>query len=66
MKQYPADRIYEEIAYIAYHFHWSYSDLMTMDHGERRRWCQEIIKINEKINGELKKEIEKENGTVHY
>jgi transcriptional antiterminator len=55
MKLYPADRIYEEIAYIAYHFHWSYSDLMNMDHKERQRWCMEIAKINEKINTELKK-----------
>lgn len=54
MKLYPADRIYEEIAYIAYHFHWSYSDLMNMDHKERQRWCKEISKINEKINTELK------------
>ena len=50
MKRYPIDRIYEEMAYIAYHFHWSYSELLQMDHLERQRWCKEISKIIEKIN----------------
>jgi hypothetical protein len=60
MKRYPADRIYEEIAYIAYHFHWSYSELMNMTHGERLRWCKEISKINEKINEKTNMEMKKE------
>ena len=50
MKRYPIDRIYEEVAYIAYYFHWSYSELMQMDHQERQKWCQEISKIIKKIN----------------
>lgn len=50
MKRYPIDSIYEEMAYIAYHFHWSYSELLQMDHLERQRWCKEISKIIEKIN----------------
>jgi len=58
MKQYPIDRIYEEVAYIAYYFHWSYSELMQMDHHERQRWCQEISKIIKKINT-MEEEIEK-------
>ena len=57
MKRYPIDRMYEEIAYIAYHFHWSYSDIVDMDHLERRRWCKEISKMIEKINmTEMKKQ----------
>ena len=47
---YPADRLHEEVAYIAYHFHWSYTDLMSMAHLERHRWMQEIAKINERLN----------------
>ena len=60
IKQYPVDRIYEEMAYIAYHFHWSYSELMQMDHLERQRWCREISKIIEKINNTATKIEEKE------
>ncbi len=43
-------RVYEEVAFIAYHFHWSYADIMNMDHRERRRWCDEISKINQRLN----------------
>jgi hypothetical protein len=56
MKRYPIERIYEEISYIAYHFHWSSQELMNMDHGERRKWCEEIRKINEKISSDNQKE----------
>ena len=43
---YPLDRIYEEVAFIAYHFKWSHEEIMEMEHGDRRRWCEEISKIN--------------------
>ena len=33
---YPLDRIYQEVAYIAYHFHWSPEDVLTMEHRERQ------------------------------
>ncbi len=54
---YPLDRIYEEVAFIAYHFHWQHEDIMNMEHRERQRWCEEISKINSKISGEEKKSI---------
>jgi hypothetical protein len=47
---YPLDRIYEEVAFIAYHFHWSYEEVMNLEHHERRRWCEEISRINKKVN----------------
>ena len=46
MKAYPVKLLYEEMAFIAYHFHWSYSELMQLEHRERRRWCKEISAIN--------------------
>jgi hypothetical protein len=36
----------EEVAYIAYHFHWPYEQLLWLEHAERRRWVEEIGKIN--------------------
>ncbi|MFD5506586.1 DUF6760 family protein [Streptomyces sp. NPDC127051] len=42
----PAGRLREETAYIAYHFHWSYADIVSMPHGERRAWVREIARIN--------------------
>lgn len=50
MTGYPLDQIYEEVAFIAYHFKWSYEELMEMDHGERRKWCGEITRINKVLN----------------
>ena len=43
------DRLYEEVAYIAYHFHWSQDDLLDLEHAERRRYAQEISRINTRI-----------------
>ncbi len=54
---YPLDKIYEEVAFIAYYFHWQYEDIMNLEHRERQRWCEEISKINRKISGEKGKSI---------
>ncbi|WP_367118198.1 DUF6760 family protein [uncultured Clostridium sp.] len=51
---YPIDRIYKEVAFIAYYFHWSHDEVMNMEHRERRRWCDEISKINSDLNDEPK------------
>ncbi|WP_137697028.1 DUF6760 family protein [Ruminiclostridium herbifermentans] len=50
MKGYPIANIYEEVAFIAYHFHWSHDDIMAMEHAERKKWCEEISKINRKLS----------------
>jgi hypothetical protein len=42
--------LYEEVAYIAYHFHWPNDQVMNMEHRERRRWAMEISRINEALN----------------
>jgi len=39
------------MAFIAYHFHWGVDDLLTLEHAERRRWCREISKINQALDG---------------
>ena len=51
---YPLDKIYEEVAFIAYHFNWSHEEIMNMEHNERRQWCEEISKINTKLNENTK------------
>jgi hypothetical protein len=47
---YPLDRLHEEMAFIAYHFHWPRAEVMTLPHGERRRWVREISSINEVLS----------------
>jgi hypothetical protein len=46
---YPLGKIYEEVAYIAYHFHWHENELLEMEHAQRRRWVEEIAKINRNV-----------------
>lgn len=49
---YPSDRLFEEVAYVAYHFHWPYDQIMELEHLERQRWVEEIARINRRINEE--------------
>ncbi|MFB6887704.1 DUF6760 family protein [Kitasatospora sp. NPDC056327] len=44
------DQLRAEAAYIAYHFHWSPTDVLTLSHGERRAWVREIARINTTVN----------------
>jgi hypothetical protein len=47
---YAADRLHEEVAYVAYHFHWALDDILELEHPERRQYVAEIAKINNRIN----------------
>lgn len=47
---YPWERLHQEVAYIAYHFHWPQSEIMALEHADRRRWVYEIDAINRKMN----------------
>jgi hypothetical protein len=47
----PVAELYGEMAFIAAHFHWSSETLLTMEHGERRRWCREISAMNRALDG---------------
>ena len=51
MSGYPLEQLHEEIAFLGYYFHWDHNTLMNMEHFERRRWCDEISKINRKLSG---------------
>ena len=48
---YPQERLYQEMAFLAYYLHWSNEALMELDHGERRRWCREMSAINKQLRG---------------
>jgi hypothetical protein len=54
---YPLDRLYEEMAYIAYHFHWPYGEIVHMDHAERQRWVDQIVAINTRPNGKVEEGV---------
>ncbi|HEX4829615.1 MAG TPA: DUF6760 family protein [Trebonia sp.] len=50
MTRYPPDRLHEEVAYVAFHFHWPYDQIMRLEHAERQRWVGEIARINQRLN----------------
>ena len=47
---YPLDRLYEEVAFIAYHFKWCHDDIMSLEHRDRRHWVEQISEINRRMN----------------
>ena len=47
---YPREQLHQEVAYIAYHFHWAVDDILDMEHAERHVWLREIARINREIN----------------
>ncbi|HVT11711.1 MAG TPA: DUF6760 family protein [Fimbriimonadaceae bacterium] len=49
--RYPSDALYEEVAYIAYHFHWSLDEILALEHRERHKWVAQISKINRRLSG---------------
>ena len=55
---YPLEQLYEEVAFVAYHFNWDHDDVLNLPHWERRRWCVEISRINERMNeGETRNHV---------
>ena len=49
---YPLEHLFEEVAFLAYHFHWPHDQIMTLEHADRRRWDEEISALNRQVNGE--------------
>lgn len=47
---YPLDALHEEVAFVAFHFHWPPDQIMTLEHADRRRWVAEISAINRELN----------------
>ncbi|KAM3108435.1 DUF6760 family protein [Phormidesmis sp. 146-33] len=42
---YPLEQLYEEVVFIALHFHWSRDEILNLEHAERRRWVEEIKRL---------------------
>ena len=47
---YPLQQLHEEVAFVAYHFHWNHAEIMNLEHADRRRWVREISSINRQMN----------------
>ncbi len=49
---YPLEELMREVAFIAYHFHWSPEAILGLEHADRRRWVREISAINARMSEE--------------
>ena len=49
---YAAERLYEEVAYVAYHFHWSLDEILDLEHADRQRFVDQIASINRRLTQE--------------
>lgn len=43
---YATERLYEEVAYVAYHFHWPLDSILDLEHPERLRFVAQIGRLN--------------------
>jgi hypothetical protein len=39
---YGAERVLEEVSYVAYHFHWPLAEILDLEHPDRARFVAEI------------------------
>ena len=47
----PVDRLWQEVSFVAYHFHWSLDDILDLEHPVRGRFVEEISRINHRAVG---------------
>jgi uncharacterized protein DUF6760 len=47
---YDQDRLFEEVAYVAYHFHWPMGEILDLEHPLRQRFVEEIGRINRQLS----------------
>jgi hypothetical protein len=42
---YPAETIFDEVAYVAFHFGWSRDEILDLEHAERLRYVAQIDRL---------------------
>jgi hypothetical protein len=46
--RYPAEALWQEIAYLAYHLHWPLADLLDLEHLDRVRMVRAVVSLNDR------------------
>ena len=46
---YATEALYEQVAYVAYHFHWSREEILDLEHAERLRYVDEIGRLTQRV-----------------
>ncbi len=46
------EELFHELSFIGYYFHWPEEEILGLPGLSRRKYCEEISRINRKVNGE--------------
>lgn len=46
---YPLHHLREEVAFLAYHFHWGLAECLELPHADRVGWVGAVSRINQQI-----------------
>ena len=55
---YPLEQLQQEVAFIAYYFHWPLDIILDLQHTDRRGWVEEISAINRKLREDTQVEVD--------
>ncbi|HST84192.1 MAG TPA: DUF6760 family protein [Kineosporiaceae bacterium] len=54
MLSYPAEAVWQETAYLAYHLHWSMDDLLGLEHLDRVRMVRAVVNLEARSRQEAR------------
>lgn len=46
---YPLPQLRSEVAFLAYHLHWSLAEILELPHRERVEWVGQVSAINKRV-----------------
>jgi hypothetical protein len=46
---YPLPQLRNEVAFLAYHMHWSLAEILDLPHRERVEWVGQVSAINKRV-----------------
>lgn len=54
LQHYRLDELWQEIAYLGYHLHWSFESLLDLEHRDRRQLVRRVADLNERAWEEVR------------
>lgn len=48
MRLYPEEALWDEIAYLGYHLHWDFDQLLDLAHQDRARLIRSVAALNDR------------------
>ena len=54
MLSYPAEAVWQETAFLAYHLHWSMDDLLGLEHLDRVRMVRAVVNLEQRSRQETR------------